>query len=133
MKKTISSLRSDQKSRAISVYEERQKNPRIALLLSVFLGYLGADRIYIRSYPLAVIKLGIPLLFIALYFGRNYFVGSSDQEFEFMLTYAYMSVAGVAMFFSPLWWIVDIFLIKKACRLQNERILKKIVKNAASS
>lgn len=47
---------SDRQPQFMSVYLQQQKNPTVAFGLSVFLGFLGVDRLYVGDLVLGLLK-----------------------------------------------------------------------------
>lgn len=81
------------------------KSPMVALLLSVFLGWLGIDRFYIGDIGLGAGKLVVNLF------------GNTINAIITTLTF------GVGWFvitpFVCIWWLIDLFLIMGATKKKN--------------
>jgi len=74
-----------------------------AVFLSLFVGYLGADRFYLGHNTLGAIKLGLALTF----FGVGFFF-----QLALLSTIPYWSIfAGIGWFAVPIWWILDLIFI----------------------
>ena len=137
-KNRTSQLSSDQKSRASYLYEKKQRSPKVALVVSIFLGFLGVDRFYIRSYLFGVMKAAMPWLciimaIIGVVFERLLQTsGMSPSPGELKILFWIVSISGALGIITLLWWVVDWFLIKSLCRARNEKLLEKIMNQVRS-
>jgi hypothetical protein len=90
------------------------KNPKILLIVSIFLGYFGIDRFMLGNIGLAIGKLVFPI-FIAL----TYTSASYTSSFEYKI-YGFSNSPIIFMFIVyAIWLIVDIFLIQNSAKQKN--------------
>ena len=82
------------------------KKPVIALLFSIFLGHLGVDRFYVGPIGLGIGKLALTIAGVMLPGFLQF------PELRYIL--------GLA---SIVWWIIDIFLIRKMVKQHNFEVL----------
>ena len=137
----LSKMDLEQKNKALDGYGQAKKNPKIALILSIFLGFLGVDRFYLNHKIYGGIKLGllaIPIVFYATALGLNHLL-IQFADISTVITFFLVSSSGylilyplIVKYLIPLLWIIDIFLIKKATRVYNKEIKKTRIKGGGS-
>ena len=110
-----------------------KKNVKKALLLSIFLGFLGMDRFYIKHHIYGSIKLGLllsgPLAFHVGHVLKFVFIDASGNP-KFLIQRAiilystmYLLVYLVILkYFIPFLWFLDTLLIVKATKKYNKKI-----------
>jgi serine/threonine protein kinase len=93
-------------------------NPQIAHILSIFLGFLGVDRFFIRQNNLGILKL----LYFVIMFGFFIYFVKSPAGIDL-----YYGKAILLLLLSLLWYVIDIFSIKKITRASNYQNVKVIL------
>ena len=147
IKNDLSDLDLDHKNEVLARYNQVKKNPKKALFLSIFLGFLGVDRFYIKHKTYGSIKLLVFLsspLAYGLGLGIAYLLAAVGNDFVDENSYFYpVSILNIIRVFIygylilyrfifvwmiPILWVIDIFLIKKATEEYNEKNFIKIIR-----
>ena len=128
----ISGFSLEKQEKILSHYESKKKNPYVALTLSIFLGWLGADRFYLGDHYYGTLKAFFPLS-SAFLFGVIHLIPMDPAEggipeLNAIIYPIWLLCAAFGLrFITPLWWLIDIFLIMRVTKSQNEKILLEML------
>ena len=105
-------------------YQAAKRHPILALALSFFLGYLAIDRFYIGTYKIALFKLLVMLICIALSLLFIPLMIACDTH-DNAQCYSLFSLL-IPHLLAWLIWFVDLLKIMKATEAKNVKKLEQI-------
>ncbi len=122
MSQAIATVPRESQEAFVSYTNRRAKSPTIAVLLALFLGWLGAHRFYLRDYGLGFMYLayflvGIPALVAFVYFYANP-TAVPLPLIAALLLFLWLGIPALFAFF-------DSFLMPKQTYVKNQQMFRQ--------
>lgn len=93
------------------------KEPDILLAVSFFAGFWGIDRFILKQYKIGILKFLVVQLSV---------IGEIACIFLFLYGYnSWGSICLILLIIGLLWWIIDVFLIRKETKEYNYNLILK--------
>ena len=126
LQKFCSGLNPNDQTRIRAMHAEKRKNPKIALILSILLGWLAIDRIYIGHYWVAGLKIIFFLILRSLSSLYFHVVGMMSFNLPFESLYNHENLPlWIFIRLLPFSWIViDWFLIYSLTTSKNKSVIE---------
>lgn len=110
----------------VSYTNRRVKSPAIAVLLALFLGWLGVHRFYLRDYGIGFVYLaysliGIPISVLLVYLNRMSSLmplGVAREWVVLLLLFVWLGIPALAAF-------VDAFLMPRQVNEKNRQMIRQ--------
>ena len=111
-------------------YVEQKRDPKKAFMWSVFLGYFGAGRIYLRHYFYGGFQAGCPLSVVLIYLFITWvppeYPVSQEMLPRLVFYLWFITTLLVSLFANPVFWIMEIVSIKKLTKIENNKLFSEI-------
>lgn len=108
-----------------SLFASKFKDPFIALLLSIAVGPLGADRFYLQKPGTAIIKLILTIIYTVASITLQVYVRTNNVDVKQTLIVSGLCV--VLVFAVVIWYFIDIFCAQQRAKEINQKLLLTIL------